>query len=184
MMAQRKETEGRWKRARERIGCASEMRERETKRGGTGAAKGVGIRFAADNASGSSQEIHGRGAEINVLLHLHSYLSSSVPRIPHLTPLFHSPTSPLLTLPLCVRCVRSFSDSISALTFSPCSPTGWPTSSPPPIPRCVVVPRFTGSPSKHPQTRRRAVGSANPFAIFFAPRRCFKDFGALPGGGI
>ena len=102
MMAQRKETEGRWKRARERIGCASEMRERETKRGGTGAAKGVGIRFAADNASGSSQEIHGRGAEINVLLHLHSYLSSSVPRIPHLTPLFHSPTSPPLTLPLSV----------------------------------------------------------------------------------
>lgn len=30
---------------------------------------------ATDNASGSSQEIHGRGAEINVLLHLHSYLS-------------------------------------------------------------------------------------------------------------
>lgn len=30
---------------------------------------------STDNASGSSQEIHGRGGEINVLLHLHSYLS-------------------------------------------------------------------------------------------------------------
>lgn len=37
--------------------------------------RGVGIRFATDNASGSSQEIHGRGAEINVLLHLHTYVS-------------------------------------------------------------------------------------------------------------
>jgi len=33
---------------------------------------GVSIRFAPDNASGSSQEIHGRGAEINVLSHLHT----------------------------------------------------------------------------------------------------------------
>lgn len=31
-----------------------------------------GVQFAADNASGSSQEIHGRGAEINVLSHLHT----------------------------------------------------------------------------------------------------------------
>lgn len=42
----------------------------------------VGIRFVPDNASGSSQEIHGRGAEINVLPHLHT----SRPHGPHILP--------------------------------------------------------------------------------------------------
>lgn len=42
----------------------------------------MGIRFVLDNASGSSQEIHGRGAEINVLSHLHT----SRPHGPHILP--------------------------------------------------------------------------------------------------
>lgn len=50
-----------------------EKDESEVEMGGL-AGVGVGIRFTPDNASGSSQEIHGRGTEINVLLHLHSYL--------------------------------------------------------------------------------------------------------------
>jgi len=63
----------------------------------TAGCRGVGIRFVPDNASGSSQEIHGRGAEINVLSHLHT----SRPHDPHILPAVFSPPLKIVSALVC-----------------------------------------------------------------------------------
>lgn len=70
-----REREDSVKREREREGLDIRARKMKEERGEVGAEVWGFDSTATDNASGSSQEIHGRGAEINVLLHLHSYLS-------------------------------------------------------------------------------------------------------------